>query len=130
MLSKRVTILISSIPVAFVLIITGVYLNQSNIATTKKHQAQQEAIKAEASKEITYKGKEGTTALVLLEQFGKIEKSGAGENSFVTSINGLKANAAKNEFWSFNVNGAPATVGAGSFITKNTDTITWKIDSF
>lgn len=78
---------------------------------------------------LTYKGQDGKTALELLQKAAKIVESGTGENAFVTSINGTAANP-KNQYWEFDVNGKAATAGAGSYTTKSTETITWKIASF
>jgi len=107
------------------------YLTQNNTASNNQSQT------AKTSEEkatwidnvLTYKGQDGKTALELLEQSATIVKSGEGEMAYITSINNLAANPS-NEYWSFNVNGTPASVGAGSYVTKSTDTITWKISTF
>jgi len=80
-------------------------------------------------KTITYKGKEGSTALVLLQENCATETKGNGESAYITKINGIEANSS-NEFWSFKINGEMAQVGAGSYITKDADTITWELSSF
>ncbi|MBU6389886.1 DUF4430 domain-containing protein [Patescibacteria group bacterium] len=79
---------------------------------------------------ITYKGQDGKTALTLLGQHATIKTSGSGANAFVTSVDGYTASSSKHEYWSFLVNGQLASVGAGSYVTKSTDTITWKIDHY
>lgn len=105
-----------------------VYLKQSG-AQNNQTNTQQETPKVN-NRELTYQGKDGATALDLLKQNATIESTGEGSMAYVTSINNVKPDSSKNEFWSFSVNGTPATVGAGSYVTKSTDTITWKIDTF
>lgn len=128
-MKKRNIIYIIGALLVIGLISTSVYIYLSNSELSKTEQTQQEVLGTSASKELTYNGKDGVTALVLLEKTAKVVTSGTGDGAFVTSINGLEANP-KNEFWSFNVNGEPAVVGAGSYVTKSSDVITWKLSSF
>lgn len=129
---KRTIIYIIGALVLVGVIATAGYYYQSNVNSNKAEQSKQQALdKTSATKKngITYKGKDGVTALELLEQNAKIVASGTGKNAFVTSINGTAANP-KNQYWSFNVNGVAAVVGAGSYVTKKSDIITWKLASF
>lgn len=80
-------------------------------------------------KTVTYKGEDGQTALAILNKKCQTQSSGQGESSFITKINDVEANSS-NEFWSFKVNGEMASVGAGSYTTKNSDTITWELSTF
>lgn len=80
--------------------------------------------------QLTYRGKDGTTALALLQQHTKVALKGSGDLAFVTSINGLKADDSKKQYWSLLVNGQASNVGAGSLITKNSDSITWKLTTY
>ncbi len=74
---------------------------------------------------VTYFGVDGKTALELLQDKATVKMTGSGESAFVTSIDGVAAD--KTNYWSFSVNGAPATVGAGSYVTKADDSITWML---
>lgn len=130
-MTKRTIVSIIAAVLLVGLVATGIYLYQSGIIFPKTEQSVQGVINTTASnKELTYKGKDGITALALLEQTAKIEMSGTGEMAFVNSINDVAADSAKNEYWAFEINGQPAEVGAGSYITKDNDTITWKLSSF
>jgi hypothetical protein len=80
-------------------------------------------------KTVTLKGEDNATVLSILQKNCSTEMTGQGESAFINSINGLTANSS-NEFWSFKVNGEMATVGAGSYMAKNNDTITWELSSF
>lgn len=76
------------------------------------------------------KVKKGATALQALYSTHKIKSKGIGQNTFITAIDGREAQADKREFWAFYVNGKQATVGAGTYIVKNNDTIEWKIETY
>ncbi len=71
-----------------------------------------------------------TTALTLLRTTHKISTQGEGVNAFISSIDERSADVNAHEFWAFYVNGKQATVGAGSYILKNNDTIEWKIETY
>lgn len=73
---------------------------------------------------------EGKTALDLTERVADVETSGEGEMAFVTSIDGIEADASKNEFWELVINGESAQVGAGSYEIKDGDKIEWRISTF
>lgn len=127
-MKKRILIYIVIALVVIGTIASSVYYfqNQKNNTSSK---AQTKDTVVSVSKDVTYKGKAGITALALLEQNAKIVTSGTGENAFVTTINDVMANP-KNQYWQFSVNGKSATVGAGSYVTQDSDTITWKLASF
>lgn len=74
--------------------------------------------------------KEGETALDLTRKAVEVETKGEGEMAFVTSVNGQKVDEEKKEFWSLWVNGEMAQVGAGSYVLKSGDTVTWKIQTY
>ncbi len=77
--------------------------------------------------ELSYTGVEGVTALELLKQKHEVETdSFEGVGEFVVSIDGVKADS--KHFWSFYVNGQQAQVGAGAYVSKDTDTISWKLE--
>lgn len=75
--------------------------------------------------QISYSGKNGTNAFVLLEQHAKVGYKHYSFGNFVTSIDGVVGNGPK--YWTLYVNGKESTVGASDVITKNSDTITWKL---
>lgn len=72
----------------------------------------------------------GKSALEATESKLKVITNGTGVNAFVTSIDEIKANTNKREFWEFIVNGSQAQVGAGSYIIQNNDQIQWKITNY
>ncbi len=77
--------------------------------------------------EVSYKGEDSKDALTLLRQSHKIEaKSYEGLGELVTSIDGVASDS--KHFWAFYVNGQPSQIGAGAYITKSSETITWKLD--
>jgi len=75
----------------------------------------------------SYQGQNGLDALTLLKNKTTVEQDNSG---MVSSINGRKADNSKHEFWAFYVNDQMATVGSADYITKDTDIINWKIDTY
>lgn len=78
----------------------------------------------------TVLAKMGSTALQLLATTHKVIQKGEKENAFVTTIDGKMASTANKEFWAFYVNKKQSTVGAGTYVVKNNDTIEWKIETY
>lgn len=78
---------------------------------------------------VEYKGENGKTALELLKVNypGKVETKSTSFGEFVSAINGITPD--DNHFWSFYVNGQLSNEGAGTYKTKDTDTITWKLEA-
>ncbi|HVX58714.1 MAG TPA: DUF4430 domain-containing protein [Candidatus Saccharimonadales bacterium] len=75
--------------------------------------------------DIKYNGQNGQTALVLLEKHADVTLKHYSFGDLVTSINGVPGNGPK--YWSFYLNGKMAQVGAGSYVTKNSDKLEWKL---
>lgn len=103
-----------------VILAFGLYLvmPRTNSSTTSVGQEQ--------SQGISYKGVDGKNALELLDAGYEIETQKFDFGQMVQSINGQKAGT--DEFWAFYVNGEMAQVGAGDYQTKNSDTISWKLE--
>jgi hypothetical protein len=76
---------------------------------------------------ISYPGKEGQNALALLQEKAKVVTEDSSYGPYVDSVNGV-AGGANGKYWTFYVNGAQAQVGAGAYITHDTDNITWKFE--
>lgn len=74
---------------------------------------------------VSYKGQGGMTALSLLKSHADVRTKTYEFGELVTSINGQDGGGTK--YWTFYINGAEAQVGAGAYITKDTDTIEWKL---
>ena len=74
-----------------------------------------------------YKGRNGVDALTLLKEKTEVGQDKVG---MVISIDKIKANSDKREFWGFYVNGKMAEVGAADYKTKDGDIIDWKIENY
>jgi len=75
----------------------------------------------------SYKGVDGKNALELLKINHKVEtKDFSGLGEYVEAIDGIKPDS--KHFWKFFINGKSATVGAGTYVTKNSDMLEWEID--
>jgi hypothetical protein len=125
-MKKRNIILIIIAALVVVLAVTGVILYQNGVIFPKKAASGTQTT-VTAVKTITYKGHDRVTALVLLQQVNTVVTSGADDSLLVTSINGIKADSTKNQSWAFYVNGAKITASPASYITKDGDTIEWKL---
>lgn len=135
-MSKRsLYMLLGLLAVLVIALPTGSYVyNQSRKATTTSTPTPTPIAQSShvvKTNSATYQGEDGKTALELLQaKYPETIVSGEGANAFVTSINGYKADDAKHEFWKLIVNGQDAQVGAGSLVTKSSDTIEWQIDTY
>lgn len=74
---------------------------------------------------VSYQGQKGQNALELLKKHHKVEAQHFSIGDFVTSIDGISAPT--NYYWSFYVNGKASDVGAGQYVTKNSDLLSWKL---
>ena len=74
-----------------------------------------------------YTGVDGVDALTLLKQKTLVKQDTTG---MVVSIADRQADNNQREFWSFYINGQSAQVGPASYITKNNDIISWKIEKY
>ena len=75
--------------------------------------------------QLSYKGQDGVSALTLLKKHATVQTKHYSFGDMVTSINGTAGNGPK--YWTFYVNGKQADVGAGSYTTKSSDTLMWKL---
>jgi hypothetical protein len=62
-----------------------------------------------------------------LQQVNTVVTSGTGDSLFVTSIDSAKAYSTKNQYWTFYANGTKITTNPASYITKDGETIEWKL---
>lgn len=75
--------------------------------------------------QLSYRGHSGQNALALLKKHADVQTKHYSFGDLVTTINGIKGAGPK--YWTFYVNGKMAQVGAGSYTTKSTDTLMWKL---
>jgi hypothetical protein len=100
---------------------TAVYVHDENsgdvqTTTNSLHQLTQ----------ISYDGKNGVNAFVLLKKYATVQAKHYSFGYFVSSINGVAGNGPK--YWTFFVNGKEASSGASLYITKSSDIITWELE--
>lgn len=81
--------------------------------------------KIEVAQSIQYQGKDNIDALTILKETHSVDASDQG---FVNSIDGVKP--AEKQYWALYINGQLADKGAKDIITKSSDKIEWKLDSF
>lgn len=75
--------------------------------------------------DIKYHGQNGVDALTLLKKNADVTTKHYSFGDLVTSIDGSYGTGPK--YWTFYVNGKESDVGASSYITKNADTLEWKL---
>jgi hypothetical protein len=118
---------------AVLIVLLGVVMLSSCSADPEPRagQVQEDVGTTSDPSEFAYDGEDGKTVLELLhdnaEEVGVV---GAGASAYVTSINGVEAHEAQNEFWALYVDGAAATTGAGSLETTSGQTIEWRLETF
>ncbi len=117
-----------------VLIAGGVglyYASSPKTADTVKTQTASSDAKVEFAnngQEVSYVGQDGKTALDVLKSLTNVDTKESTYGTMVVGIHGVKAEEGKN-YWSFYVNGAYANEGAGTYKTKSTEAITWKLEA-
>lgn len=74
---------------------------------------------------VKYQGEAGETALDLLKKHADVETEDSEFGEFVTAVNGEDGGGEK--YWLFYVGGKEASVGAGDYVTKDGETIEWKL---
>ncbi len=123
---------ILSLSVFLVVILFGVYLLKPQKQVTPPQDKPSSIITVSPTQNLLsdkfeYQGQEGVDALTLLKQKTTVDQDSSG---MVISISDRQADNNQREFWSFYINGEPAQVGAASYITKNNDIISWKIEKY
>lgn len=101
----------------------GVFL----LTPLSKNDAPAASSTATQTQSISYQGVDGKNALELLKAAHQVETKSSSFGEFVESIDGVKADTT--HFWAFLVNGQMAEVGAGSYQTKNGESITWQLQA-
>lgn len=89
--------------------------HKTAVITNAQHQTTQ----------ISYQGQAGQNALALLKKHAAVQTKHYSFGDQVIAIDGTKGTGPK--YWTFYINGKEASVGASSYVTKNTDTLTWKL---
>ena len=94
-------------------------------AYSSAHQAHVVVNAAHETTQLSYKGQNDTSALTLLKRYARVQTKHYSFGDMVTAIDGTPGDGPK--YWVFYVNGKEASVGAGAYITKNSDTVVWKL---
>jgi hypothetical protein len=86
-----------------------------DVVTNAQHQITQ----------LSYQGQDGQNALSLLKKHARVQTKHYSFGDMVVSINGAPGNGPK--YWTFYINGKMASVGAGTYTTRNSDKLAWKL---
>lgn len=110
---------------AAVVAVVGVGGIWATVANSPSHKVDSVVNSQGKTTQLSYQGQEGKNALALLKQHATVQTKHYSFGDLVTSINGTAGNGPK--YWTFYVNGKQASVGAGSYVTKDSDKIMWKL---
>jgi hypothetical protein len=120
-LNKTKTIILSIVAVAMV----GGAGTAAYVANSSSHKVDVSKNSKQQTVYIKYNGQSGVDALTLLKKHASVHTKHYSFGDLVTSINGTAGNGPK--YWTFYLNGKEASVGAGSYVTKSTDKIEWRL---
>jgi hypothetical protein len=95
------------------------------VAESPSHEVKVSVNSQNQTTDIKYNGVEGQTALALLKKHAEVTTKHYSFGDLVTSINGTAGNGPK--YWTFYLNGKEASVGAGAYVSKNSDKIEWRL---
>lgn len=130
-LSKK--IIVGLVLCLAIVVAGGVILWNKHSDTTKQTAlteqtaaAEKAALEAKRKVSITYKGVEGKTALAILKEKHKVDVKTYSFGDQVTGIDGSKGTGPK--YWTFYLNGKMSDEGAGTYQTKASDIIEWKLE--
>lgn len=110
--------------IAAVLVVIGTG-SWAYVANSPAHKVHAVVNAQDQTTQLSYQGQSGINALSLLKKHSTVQTKHYSFGDLVTSINGTPGNGPK--YWTFYVNGKEASVGAGVYITKSSDTVTWKL---
>jgi hypothetical protein len=84
-------------------------------------------VKAAETTVIEFTAVKDKTVLEQLQSKAKVEVKDSQYGPYVDSINGVKGGT-DNKYWSYYVNGQMANIGAGEYVAKGGETVTWKFE--
>lgn len=95
------------------------------VANSPSHQVEAIANAQHQLTQISYRGQNGVDALTLLRKHATVQTKHYSFGDLVTSINASAGSGPK--YWTFYINGKEASVGAGAYVSKNSDTLMWRL---
>jgi len=121
---SRAAILKTSV-ISAVIIATLGFGSWGYVANSPSHKVDLVANTRHQVIQLSYKGQNGKNALELLKKHATVQTKHYSFGDMVTSIDGVKGIGPK--YWTFYVNGKAASVGAGSYTMRGTDTLKWRL---
>ena len=112
-------------PIVVAVIALGGLGSWAYIANSPSHKVETTRNSQQQTTYIKYQGQAGVNALALLKKHASVITKHYSFGDQVTAINGSTGNGPK--YWTFYVNGKEASVGAGAYVTKTSDSISWKL---
>jgi hypothetical protein len=122
-----IVVIIAVIGVVYALTRTPVLAPATDQSQVNQNQNQGIAVgEPNPSAPIEYKGQDGKNALDLLKASHRVDVKSYSFGDMVTGIDGISPDA--NHFWAMYVNGQMSQVGASQYVTKNGESIEWKLE--
>ena len=114
--------------IVVIIAVIGVIYALTRTATAPTgNNASDSAVQQVPSSSISYQGMDGRNALDLLKVFHRVDTKDTSFGPMVVGIDGLEPDSS--HYWAFYINGKMADVGAAQYITKNGDTLEWRLES-
>lgn len=79
-----------------------------------------------ARETITLEATDGRSVFQLLKQYHKVDYDSSKMGVFVQAIDGIRNK--EGHYWTYSVNGKPATLACDNYIVNKGDTIVWKYE--
>jgi hypothetical protein len=95
------------------------------VANSPSHKTHAVVNEQHQTMQLSYRGHDGQNALDLLKKHAAVETKHYSFGDQVIAINSTTGNGPK--YWTLYVNGKQSQVGAGVYVTKSSDDITWKL---
>jgi len=123
-MKKKIVISVIVLLIVIIFAAVGLYVHDNVLSRANQHQAAAHAAQ-QKTPTVTYQGENAQNALSLLKQYTSVQQDHSG---LVVAINGYKPTG--HTYWAFYVNGKLASIGPASYITKDSDVITWKVEKY
>jgi hypothetical protein len=117
--------LIKTNVIAAVVVLTGLGIGTAYVANSPSHKVDVLTNAQHQIMQISYHGQQGQNALSLLKKHAAVQTKHYSFGDMVLAINNVTGNGPK--YWTFYINGKMASVGAGTYTTKVSDMLTWKL---
>ena len=112
-----------------VITIAGSNDEQTETQTTQTQQQTQDDADEQETYTVSFTAEAGRTVLEQTHEHAEVETEDAGMGEYVIAMDGMTGGD-DNRFWTYYIDGEPAAVGAGDYVTEGGETVEWRFESF